>query len=60
MEIRPEDLKIEAMRWVGGGCGVRITQVPTGTSAYAVDEDTISANRELALARLSQALDDED
>ncbi|HET6873287.1 MAG TPA: hypothetical protein VFH70_00815 [Acidimicrobiales bacterium] len=45
---------------VGGPCAVRITHVPTGKTAYADDGDTLSANREHAVARLAVALESGD
>jgi protein subunit release factor A len=57
MKLRPEDLRIDIIRVVGGKpCAVRVVHLPTGTSASAEDEESIAANRELALIRLSDLL----
>ena len=40
VDIRPEDLRIDVIRHVGDGtCAVRITYIPTGTTAYADNTD---------------------
>jgi protein subunit release factor A len=57
MSIRPEDLRIDVIRVAGGKpCAVRVVHLPTGISAHAEDQETIAANRHLALSRLSELL----
>jgi len=57
VEIEPEDLRIDVAKMVGGGpCGVRVTHVPTGTNAWADDQVSTEANRDLVVARLREKM----
>jgi peptide chain release factor len=58
---RPQDLKVETFRSGGPGgqhqnttdSGVRITHLPTGTSAISTDERSQHRNKQVALRRLA-------
>jgi peptide chain release factor len=64
----PKDVKVETMRASGPGgqhvnrteSAVRVTHLPTGLQASALEERSQHRNRKLALARLAQKLADED
>jgi len=56
VELRPDDIRIETTRVVGGGCSARITHVATGKSVIVDDRPTAIENRERALELLATML----
>ncbi len=56
MDIKPEDLKVEALGWehpggqhVGTPTGVKITHLPTGLTAQCRTERSQHRNRSIAM-----------
>jgi protein subunit release factor A len=56
--LDPTDLTVDLiLRKDRAVCAVRITHVPTGTSATVDDCPTVEANKEAALALLAEAIE---